>query len=126
MKRASKISYYHAKCSEFKSNVRKMWELINHVLGETSDKTSVISYIKVDNMEILNEKAIANEFGRYFSNVGKEYANNVKDSKQSITFYNNKIDRNPKSIYFQSVTEVEAKKLIKAHNHIKQAVVMIT
>ena len=77
-----------------------MWELINHVIGKTSDKSSVLSHIKVNEIEILNEKAIANEFGKYFSNVGKDFAGRVKNSRHTIAFYNDKIFRNPKSIYF--------------------------
>ena len=112
LKRKAKHDFYFNKCVEYKSNVKKMWELINQVIGKTSDKTSVISYIKVNDLEILNEKAIANEFGKYFSNVGRTYAKNVKNSKQNIKFYNNKIDINPKSIFFTAVTKSEVKKII--------------
>ena len=74
LKRTAKIWNYDSKCSEFKSNVWKMWELINQVIGETSVKSNVISHIKVNDIEILNKKAIANEFGKYFSSVGKDFA----------------------------------------------------
>ena len=70
LKRISKISYYHTKCSEFKNNAKKLWELINKIIGKTSDKSSIINYIKVNEVDILNEKEIANEFGKYFSTVG--------------------------------------------------------
>ena len=113
LKRSAKILYYHTKCSKFKSNVKKLWDLINHVIGKASDKSSVISHIKVNEIEILNEKAIANKFGQYFSNVGKEFAGRVKDSKHKIAFYNDKIIRNSKSIYFHHTTKAEIKKLIK-------------
>ena len=113
LKRLAKIRYFHTRCSEYKGNVMKMWELINQVIGKMSDKSNVISYIKVNDIEILNEKAIANEFGKYFVNVGKDFANKVKNPKRLISFYNNKIDRNPKSIYFYKVTEEEVRKLIE-------------
>ena len=48
LKRRVKIRYFHTKCSEYKGNVRKMWDLINQVIGKTSDETNVISSIKVD------------------------------------------------------------------------------
>ena len=51
-----------------------MWELINQVIGKTSVKSNVISHIKVNDIEILNKKAITNEFGKYFSSVGKDFA----------------------------------------------------
>ena len=113
LKRTSKVWYYHTKCSEFKSNVKKTWELINQVIGKTSDKSSVISHIKADDLEVLNEKAIANEFGKYFSNVGKDLAKNVRNPKHSIMYYNNKIYRNSKSIYLHNLTGSETRKLIE-------------
>ena len=91
-----------------------MWELINRVIGKTSDKINVINSIKVNNIEILNEKAIANEFGKYFSSVGKKFATNVKNSKHSITSYIDKIYRNPKSIFLQNTTESEVRNLIES------------
>ena len=70
LKRSSKISYYHLKCTEYKNNARKLWEIINKVIGKTSDKGGIINYIRVNDVDILNEKEIANEFGKYFSTVG--------------------------------------------------------
>ena len=113
LKRSEKISYYHSKCSDFKNNVKKLWELINQVIGKTVDKSSVISHITVNETEILNEKAIANEFSKYFSSVGKTFASKVKNSKCKITYYNDKITRNPKSIYLYCTSEIEIKKLIE-------------
>ena len=94
LKRSEKISYYHTKCSDFKNNIKKLWELINQVIGKTVDKSSVISHITINKTEILNEKAIANEFGKYFSSVGKTFASKVKNSRCKITHYNEKITRN--------------------------------
>ena len=113
LKRSEKISYYHSKCSDFKNNVKKLWELINQVIGKTVDKSSVKSHITVNETEILNEKAIANEFGKYLSSMGKTFASKVKNSKRKITYYNDKITRNPKSIYLYCTSEIEIKKLIE-------------
>ena len=77
------------------------------------DKSSVISHITVNKTEILNEKAIANEFGKYFSTVGKTFASKVKNPRHEITHYNEKITRNSQSIYFYCTTEIEIKRLIE-------------
>ena len=113
LKRLAKSTYYQTKCKEFNSNAKKMWDPINRVIGKASDKSSVISHIKIDQIEILNEKAIANEFGKYFSNVGKEFANRVGDPKNNIAYYSYKIFRNPNSIYFYPTSEIEIRKLIE-------------
>ena len=113
LKRSAKSTYYQTKCKEFNSNAKKMWDLINRVIGKASDKSSVISHIKVDQVDILNEKAIANEFGKYFSNVGKEFATRVGDPKNKIAYYSDKILQNPNSIYFYPTSETEIRKLIE-------------
>ena len=76
-----------------------MWELINKVIGKSSDKMNIITHIKIDNIDVLNENEIANEFGKYFSSVGKKFANKVKHSKENIKYYNSKIVQNTKSIF---------------------------
>ena len=113
LKRLAKNTYYQTKCKEYNSNTKKMWDLINDVIGKASDKSSVISHIKIDQIEILNEKVIANKFGKYFSNVGKEFANRVGDPKNKIAYYSDKIIRNPNSIYLHPTSEIEIRQLIE-------------
>ena len=113
LKRTAKSTYYQTKCKELNSYAKKMWDLINHVIGKALDKSRVISHIKVDQVEILNDKVIANEFGKYFSNVGKEFATRVGDPKNKIAYYSDKILGNPNSIYFYPTSETEIRKLIE-------------
>ena len=114
LKRFSKYCYYHTKCIQYKNNSKKLWDLINKVIGKTSDKTNIISHITVDGIDIINEKDIANEFGKYFSTVGKTFASQIQTPKHDITHYIDKITRNPKSIYLYCTSEVEIEKLIKS------------
>ena len=90
-----------------------MWELINKVIGKTSDKSNVISYIKVNDIDIINEKEIANEFGKYFSTVRKTFASQIQTPNHGITHYIDKITRNPKSIYLYCTSESEIEKTNK-------------
>ena len=113
LKRSSKCCYYHTKCIQYKNNSKKLWDLINKVIGKTSDKTNIISHITVNGIDIINEKEIANEFGKYFSTVGKTFASQIQTPKHDITYYIDKITRNPKSIYLHCTSEVEIEKLIK-------------
>ena len=66
LKRFSKNSYYYAKCIQYKNNSKKLWELINKVIGKTTDKSSIISYIRVNDIDIINEKEIAMNLGSIF------------------------------------------------------------
>ena len=55
---------------------------------------------------------IADEFARYFSNIGKEYATRMSKSKKGLNYYLNKIPSCEVSIFLHPVTEMEVHKLI--------------
>ena len=68
-----KLSYYKDKCKEFCSNAKKLWHIINTCIGKHSDKTNIINYIKVGNIDIYDSKQIADEMGQFFSTIGSNY-----------------------------------------------------
>ena len=77
LKRVAKRMHYEGKCNEYKSNTKKLWKTINRVIRKTNNKTKTIDSLKVGNLSIFNESEIANEFTKYFSNVGKNLAENM-------------------------------------------------
>ena len=112
LKRTSKINYYKQKCQEYKNNTKKLWKLINSCMGKHNDKSTVIDYLKIDNLEICDSRQIANEFGSYFSKIGNKYAENIKPPNTDIKDYLKVIPRNAKSLYFTPTTDREVMKLI--------------
>ena len=107
LKRISKINYYKDKCTEYKNNVRKLWHMINSCIGKTSDKTTIIDHIHVDNIDIFDSKRISNEFGKYFSTIGNQYSNKIRPPNKSINSYLNVIPKNTKSIFLAPTTSEE-------------------
>ena len=112
LKRITKISYYRSKCHEYKNNTKKLWNLVNSCIGKSNDKSMVIDLLKIGNLEVHDGDQIANEFGQYFSKIGKTYADNIKSPKTSINDYLKVIPRNAKSLYRTPTTEVEIMNLI--------------
>ena len=110
--RKAKISYYNTKCIESKTNTKRLWGIINEIIGKKSNKGTTIDAIKVDNILRHNSTTITNELGTYFSSVGKEYADKVPTSKTPIEEYINKIPQNPKSLYFKPITKHEIETII--------------
>ena len=55
---------------------------------------------------------IANSLGKYFSEVGSNFANKIPASKKCINDYLNNIPLNEKSLFMQPTTENEVLKLI--------------
>ena len=126
LKRHAKLSYYRQKCIDLKNNGAKLWALINSTIGKNNNKMHIIEKIKVDNIEVTKSEMIANEFGKYYSNIGRVMTDKVKPSNQTISYYIDKISRNQQSLYMTPTTPKEIEKLImkldnkssSGHDHI--------
>ena len=77
-----------------------------------TDKTNIIDYIKVGNIDVYDSKKIADEMGHFFSTIGSKYANNIAKSQTSINDYLRVIPRNTKNIFFTPTSSVEVMSLI--------------
>ena len=66
--------YYESKCEEYKFNTKKLWTVINEICNKNNDKTSAIEYLKIGNLHEYNADKISNHLGKYFSHVGKLFA----------------------------------------------------
>ena len=88
---------------EFRKNSKKLWDMINRISHNERDKTNLIECLKINNIMDYNAKNIANEFGDYFSSIGKTLATQIPKSN---------IIPNPKTIYIQPTTKQEVEKLI--------------
>ena len=111
-KRKLKLNYYQNKCNEFRKNGKKMWNLINKINGKINDKTCIIDYLKVNNIKYLMGKDIANQFGKYFASVGKEFALKIEEPKTPLYKYLNKIQTNSKCMFFEPTSLQEVSNII--------------
>ena len=113
VKRQAKKSHYIDNCVKFKNNTKKLWKIINQIVGKQSDKMTVIPYLTIENIQIVENQAIANELGKYFSRVGKQFASKVGPSKRNIDEYLEKIRMCQTSIFLTPTSETEIKRLIE-------------
>ena len=86
--------------------------MINRITNKTTNKSTLIEYLKIDNMKIHNAKEISKEFAKYFYTIGKKYANKICPSKTSIHTYINNIPHNPTTIYLNPTNKSELTTLI--------------
>ena len=113
-KRKLKLNYYHNKCNEFRKNEKKMWTLINKINGKINDKTCIIDYLKVNNIKYFMGKDISNQFGKYFSSVGKEFVLKIGEPKTPLKNYLDKIQINPKCMFFKPASLQEVSNIIQS------------
>ena len=92
--------------------MRNLWLVINHAIGKHTDKTTAIESLKIKNITTHSPKAIANEMARYFSTVGKSFAEKTPKSNIELKHYLSKIGNCDKSIFLQPTTRSEISTLI--------------
>ena len=52
--------------------MKKLWQLINNIINKNNDKTSIIDYITVDNIQYHGAKEVSDQFGKYYSDLGEK------------------------------------------------------
>ena len=114
-KHVAKRMYYILSCNEFKNNTKKLWQLMNRVIGKENDKSNVIECIKIDNIDNIRNyipKQIANQFGKHYSTLGDKYAKKISNPQKNIETYLTKIRQNQKSLLFEPTNHHEGANLI--------------
>ena len=87
LKRAAKQTYYAEKINNFRGNSKKLWALLNHMLGKRNDKCLPTDSFVIDEKTITNFKLISDGFCKYFTNVSKELAQKIVKSKKTFEEY---------------------------------------
>ena len=111
--RKSKMAYYKEKCIECRNNTKKLWTIINQVIGKTNNKMDTIEAIKVDNILKHGPKEITNSLAKYFSNVGQMFSSKITKPNNPIDYYLNKIPRQQNSLFLSPTTPNEIMRLIE-------------
>ena len=109
--RRAKSTFYKDKCKEFKMQTKKLWRLINEIAGKKNDKSNLIEYLKVGGIQTYNATKISNSFAKYFSEVGKKFADKIPVSSKSITDYLRMMGNHMKSIFLLPTEENEIRKI---------------
>ena len=112
IKRRSKRDYFIKKCTEFKSDTKRLWKTINNAICLNNDKSCIIDCIKVGKNNITNPGKIASELGHHFSTIGQKVALKGGNSNKQIVHYLNKIKTNQSSVYLAPCTPSKLSKII--------------
>ena len=104
------MSYYTAKIYTFKMNTKELWKLINQVINKKKNSGSIIPYIMVDDIKVTNAHKIANEFGQFYSSLGKNLVSKIVPEQKSIDYFISQIPCVLNSIVLNPVTQLEIQK----------------
>ena len=111
--RTAKRLYHYNKCYEYHNDTKKLWKVINKIIGKNSDKSGTIDYLKIDGIKEYGAKRISNSLANYFSNAGRQFAEKIPKPRKSIDLYLKKLQSNHKSLYLDPCDATEVKELIK-------------
>ena len=105
--RKSRIKYLHDKCTESRQDSRRLWQLINKMLGRENNKTHIIESIRSGNLLKYEPYNITNTFCEFFSTVGEKYAEKFKTTNEETNRYLDKIASSTKTLFLHTCTENE-------------------
>ncbi len=110
-KRNMKQQYYAELLNDYKYDSRKTWSLLNRITGRNCKKTTTADRILAhNNQTVTDPKRISNEFCKYFSDVGNQFA--AKIPKPSKQFDKHLLQRNNNSLFMYPSSPDEIQKII--------------
>jgi hypothetical protein len=86
-KRVCKQQYYKDELSLHQNDPRRLWKLLNQVIGRTKSTKTISEEFIVDNKLINNRTEICEQFCKYFSEIGQKYASKIPTSKKTFVEY---------------------------------------
>ena len=112
LKRKTKKIYNHNLLYEHRHNIRKTWGVLNSLIGRINDKTSISETFKIDDKNVTDPTQIANEFCKFFTNIGMKYANNIPTSRFHHMHYMK--EKQPQTMFLIPTDEIEISKIISS------------
>ena len=98
IKTRSKKKFYLEKLQKFKGDAKKTWSFIKAILGQCTTKSSTPSTkITVNKTDSFDTKKIADEFNKFFTNIGADLANKIPNASKRFDFYIIKVDTSMES-----------------------------
>ncbi len=100
---------------EAKNDIKKTWKILRPLLGKQRQKEPILNDFLINNNTVTDSSAIANEFSKFFGNVGKDLQNNIPNSQKSYESYLTG-NRPMNSVFLNPVTENEIKDVLNKLN----------
>ena len=111
--RASKRKYLHDKCSEYKQNSKKLWQLTNRIIGKENNKLHSIDSIRCSGISGRSDPYnITNTFNDFFSTIGEKYASKHHCTQKESNVLLQNIAHNTHSLFLEPCTIQEVKRVI--------------
>ena len=111
LKRTAKFKYYSDKITEYKTNSKRLWQILNKLIGKTKHGKLSTDSFKIDGIMQNNPQVISDKFCDFYTNISRDLSNKIPNSKKNFSYYLGQQAVN--SLYFTPTTEQEVESLIK-------------
>ena len=109
----AKQLFHQQQCYDFKHSSRKLWQVINKITGRLNDKMSSIDYLTIDGVWEYDGNVVSNSLAKYFSTVGKIFADKIPNSTRNVKEYLSRLQGNTSNLFFEPCTITEVRRTIK-------------
>ena len=76
----AKKDYYHTQLTLHRKDSRKTWDTIRSLLSANKSKSEFPNFFMVNDTKITDDTIIANNFNKFFTNIGKKLAAKINTS----------------------------------------------
>jgi hypothetical protein len=109
--RLAKKFYYTSSFEKYKDDIKKTWVTIKGLLNKSSSKDEYPRYFLVSDIPVVDQNIIAEEFNKYFINIGPSLAENI-EKPQGKSYKDYLKDPCGTSFQFQYVSKDNIVKII--------------
>ena len=81
-----KKNYYSQLLNTFKNDTKRTWQIIKEINGKQKSCSGFLpQMIRVDNKSLYEPRIIAQEFNKFFTNIGPALSRKITNTKSSFT-----------------------------------------
>ena len=87
LKKRSKKMHYSNLILKYKDNIKKTWQVIKEALGKEKSSQSLPKTVLVNELSVTQSTSIAENFNKFFTEIGPKLAKNIKKSSKNFAHY---------------------------------------
>ena len=110
--RKAKFRFYNEIISERQKDSKKLWAVLNKIVGKTKNKKDICDEIIVNGVKETNEKTVGNAFAKFYSEIGKKLSDklNYQGNNNTNDYITERINS---TCYLQPASQKEIENIIK-------------
>ena len=111
IKKHAKNNYYSSLLEKYQNNAKKSWLIMKKITGKLTSQKSFPKTLNTAQGLITNKQNMANEFNKFFTNIGPKLASKIQNVNTNFKQYLPKIET---KMQFHELTKEEFEQVFKS------------